>query len=83
MIGFLMDFLKSTINTKAAFANIAIKKPRITTVPSSHGSGSTDSLFVVIWSSTNLNTREMRKQMLQIKTNLEKKRNALVFSVKL
>ncbi len=76
-----IDFLKSTMNTNAAFIRMAMK-PNITIVPSTAGRGMTLSVMpVFLWlSSTKRNTTEMRKQMLAIKTIREKKRiNIFVF----
>ena len=73
-----MDFRYSTINTNAAFNNTATIKPRITIVPSTACSGITafGFPFLRIPYSTRRITAEMMKQILQMKTILEKKRNS-------
>ena len=75
--GFLIDFLKRTIKTKALFNKIATIKPSITMVPSTACKGITAFVlpFLRIPNSTNRITAEIIKQMLQMNTILEKKRN--------
>ena len=74
--GFLIDFLNKTINTKAAFKKRATIKPRITMLPSTACKGITELRFpfLCIPNSTNRITTDMIKQILQMKTILEKKR---------
>ena len=76
--GLLVDFLYKTINTNAAFNKIATIKPSITIVPSIACNGITalGFPFLRIPYSTSRITAEMMKQMLQMKTILEKKRKS-------
>jgi len=78
---FLFDFLNNTIKTKAAFNKMATIKPNITIVPSIACKGITAFTlpFLRIPNSTNRITPEIMKQILQMKTILEKKRKSFYY----
>ncbi len=82
---FLFDFLYNTIKTKAAFNKMATTKPNITIVPSMACKGITAFTwpFLRIPNSTNRRTAEIIKQILQMKTILEKKRKAGNYELKM
>ena len=83
--GFLFDFLYSTIKTKAAFNKTATIKPSITIVPSTACKGiiAFTLPFLRILNSTNLITTEIMKQILQMKTILEKKRKSFYYELRM
>ena len=82
-MGLLIDFLYNTINRNVAFRNTATTKPKITIVPSMACKGITALVFPFfrIPNSTSRITAEMMKQILQMKTILEKKRKSFYYEL--
>ena len=78
--GLLIDFLKRTVKTKDTFKNIEIK-PKTKIVPTINCEGMTAFILPLFFipNSTNRITAEIMKQILQMKTILEKKRKSFYY----